>query len=193
MTVPHEIRTARSLLRAWRVSDAAALHPILVANWEHLSPWIPRRVADPASVPEIEERLASFAADFVNDLKWRYAMLTADGETILGEIDLFPRNANDRVVYGESDRAEIGYWVRRDMTGRGLVTEGVETIMAVARGLSRIARLEIRCDAANVASSAIPKKLGFTLEQTLDEPPSGPEKIGAQLQIWALNSLTSTA
>jgi RimJ/RimL family protein N-acetyltransferase len=169
------------------------LHPILVANWEHLSPWIPRRVADPATIPEVEQRLELFAADFANDLKWRYGMFSPDGQTILGEIDLFPRNAIDRVVYGESDRAEIGYWLRKDLTGQGLVTEGVETIMEIARGLPRITRLEIRCDAANLASSAIPKRLGFTLDTTLEEPPSTPGERSSQLQIWALNSLTASA
>ena len=69
MTVPAEIRTQRFLLRPWRATDAAQLHPVLVENWEHLSPWIPRRVADPATVPELEQRLESFAADFAYDFK----------------------------------------------------------------------------------------------------------------------------
>ena len=190
MTVPMEIRTTRFLLRPWRASDAAMLHPVLVENWEHLSPWIPRRVADPATVPEVEQRLESFAADFATDLKWRYGMFAPDERSIVGEIDLFPRDATDRVTYEAANRAEIGYWVRKDLTGRGLVTEGVETIMGVARGLARIRRLEIRCDAANVASSAIPKRLGFSLEKTLDEAASVAGQRGAQLQIWIMDPLT---
>lgn len=147
-------------------------------------------MADPATIPEVEQRLDSFAADFTNDLKWRYAMLTPDEQTILGEIDLFPRDATDRVVYDASDRAEIGYWIRKDMAGRGLVREGVETIMGIARGLSRIERLEIRCDAANLASSAIPKRLGFTLDRTIEQESAKADERGAQLQIWALDCLT---
>ena len=166
------------------------LHPVLVENWEHLSPWIPRRVADPATLSEVEHRLESFAADFANDLKWRYGMFADDEQAVLGEIDLFPRDAIDRVVYSVADRAEIGYWLRKDMTGRGLVTEGVEAIMDVARGLSRIGRLEIRCDAENLASSAIPKRLGFSLERTIDEPPALPGESGSRLQVWILDPLT---
>lgn len=190
MTVPSEIRTPRFVLRPWRATDAAMLHPVLVENWEHLSPWIPRRVADPATVPEVEQRLESFAADFANDLKWRYGMFAHDEHTVFGEIDLFPRDATDRVTYASADRAEIGYWVRKDMTGRGLVTQGVEAIMGIARGLARIGRLEIRCDAENLASSAIPKRLGFSLERTIDEPSSTPGESGSQLQIWILDTLT---
>jgi RimJ/RimL family protein N-acetyltransferase len=191
MTVPAEIRTQRFLLRPWRATDAAQLHPVLVENWEHLSPWIPRRVADPATVPELEQRLESFAADFANDLKWRYGMFASDETSIFGEIDLFPRDATDRVVYGSADRAEIGYWVREDMAGQGLVTEGVETIMGLARTLGRIQRLEIRCDAANLASSAIPKRLGFSLEKTVDEPASVAGHRGSELQIWIMDPLTT--
>jgi RimJ/RimL family protein N-acetyltransferase len=190
VTVPTEIRTPRFVLRPWRASDAALLHPVLVENWEHLSPWIPRRVADPATIAEVEERLESYAADFASDLKWRYGMFAPDERTVFGEIDLFPRDATDRVVYGAADRAEIGYWLRKDMTGQGLVAEGVEAIMGVARGLARIECLEIRCDAENLASSAIPKRLGFSLEQTVEEAAPAPGKTGSKLQIWTLDTPT---
>ena len=189
VTVPAEIRTPRFVLRPWRASDAPMLHPLLVENWEHLSPWIPRRVADPATIAEVEARLESFAADFASDLKWRYGMFAHDERTVFGEVDLFPRDATGRVVYGAADRAEIGYWLRKDMTGQGLVTEGVERIMGVAPGLARIGRLEIRCDAENLASSAIPKRLGFSLEQTLERAPT-PGEVGSKLQIWILDTLT---
>ena len=163
---------------------------MLVENWEHLSPWIPRRVADPATVAEVEQRLESFADDFANDLKWRYGMFAPDESRIVGEIDLFPRDAADRVPYMAADRAEIGYWIRKDMAGQGLVTEGVETIIGIARGLERIRRLEIRCDAANLASSAIPKRLGFTLEGAVDEPGTAAGRRGSKLQIWIMDPLT---
>jgi RimJ/RimL family protein N-acetyltransferase len=166
---------------------------VLVDNWEHLSPWIPHRVADPGTVATLEHRLESFAADFATDVKWRYGMFTPDQQTVLGEVDLFPRDATDRVAYGACDRAEIGYWLRKDMTGRGLISEGVEAIMGVARALSRVHRLEIRCDEANLASSAIPKRFGFALETAIEEPPSAPGTPPSRLQIWALNSLTAVA
>ena len=190
MTVPTQIRTSRFLLRPWQARDAALLQPVLAENWEHLSPWIPRRVADPATVSEVEQRLEAFAADFANELKWRYGMFAHDEQTVFGEVDLFPRDSVERVTYLAADRAEIGYWVRKDMTGRGLVTEGVEAIMGVARGLERIGRLEIRCDAANLASSAIPKRLGFALDRTIEEAPSVPGGRGSRLQIWILDTLT---
>src|SRR4249919_3042639 len=78
MRLPPEIRTDRLVLRPWREQDAVALCPILETSFEHLGPWIPARVATPAPVPELEQRLAGFARDFAEDKAWRYALLTGD-------------------------------------------------------------------------------------------------------------------
>jgi RimJ/RimL family protein N-acetyltransferase len=184
--IPVEIRTERLCLRPWRAEDAEALHPILVANYEHLAPWIPQRVATPAVVPLLAERLAAFGAEFCVDREWRFAMLTSDERTLLGEVDLFPRSATGRVALPNADRAEIGYWIRADETGRGLVTEAVTAIIDVARRVGQFAHLEIRCDARNAPSAAVPKRLGFQLATTIDEPPTTAHESGVQLQVWTL-------
>jgi RimJ/RimL family protein N-acetyltransferase len=188
LVVPIEIRTERLSLRPWRAADAEALHAILVANYDHLAPWIPARVATPAVVPLLAERLAAFGAEFDADREWRFAMLTSDERTILGEVDLFPRSAAGRVALPDADRAEIGYWIRADETGRGLVTEAVLAIIDVARRTGRFTHLEIRCDARNGPSAAVPKRLGFELATTIAEPPTSPQDSDVQLQIWTLNA-----
>src|SRR5215212_1547944 len=104
--VPLELRTARLFLRPWRPEDAADLQPVLEANWDHLSPWIPARVATPAPVPILAERLAGFAADFVADREWRFAMFSLGERTLLGELGLFPRISLCRVPFAEADRVE---------------------------------------------------------------------------------------
>ena len=91
MSVPTEIRTSRFVLRPWRAGDAAALLPVLEANWEHLGPWIPARVATPAPVPELAVRLAGFEAEFEAGREWRYGMFAPDDGKVLGEVGLYPR------------------------------------------------------------------------------------------------------
>src|SRR5690348_217380 len=119
MSMPSELRTVRVLLRPWRAADAPALLPILEANWAHLGPWIPARVATPVPIPELAERLAAFAADFSADREWRYGMFEPNGTTILGEVGLYPRSATGRTPYAQADRVELGYWLRADATGKG--------------------------------------------------------------------------
>jgi RimJ/RimL family protein N-acetyltransferase len=175
MSVPAEIQTERLLLRPWRSEDAAALHPILETNWEHLGPWIPARVATPAPIPVLAERLAGFAKEFAADREWRYAMLARTDAKVLGEVGLFPRSATARVPFADADRVELGYWLRSDETGRGIVTEAARAAIAAAAGLGRFSSVEIRCDARNEKSSAVPKRLGFALSATIGE-----------LQVWTL-------
>ena len=179
--VPTEIRTARLTLRPWRGDDAALLAPILEANWDHLGPWIPRRVAEPAPVPVLAERLSDFEANFAANIEWRYAILSSDEQTVFGEVALFPRAESGRVPYAGADRAEIGYWLRSDMTGQGLVSEATRAVLAVAAELPNVSRVEIRCNERNHPSAAVPRRLGFSLESTV--PPATGESAGG-LQVW---------
>jgi RimJ/RimL family protein N-acetyltransferase len=181
--LPDELRTARLLLRPWRATDAAELQPILAANVAHLSPWIPRRVAEPADVERLEERLAEFSAAFEESREWRYAMFSIDTGAVLGELSLFPRNAAGRVSFDIADEIEIGYWIRADATAQGLVTEAARAARGVALSLPGISRISIRCDERNAASAGIPRRLGFQLVATLLESGVLPGST-CRLQIW---------
>ena len=172
-----QLRTPRLVLRPWSAEDAASLHPILAANQAHLGDWIPKRVSSVVPVPELARRLQGFADDFAANREWRFAILSADSTEILGEADLFTRDASGRVHYDAGDRAEIGYWLRGDATGRGLATEAAGALIEVAKTLDRIRSIEIRCNPRNTASAAVPRRLGFTLTNPGAE----------ELQIWSLD------
>jgi RimJ/RimL family protein N-acetyltransferase len=184
LPVPVEIRTERLVMRPWRAEDAEALHPILVSNWDHLGPWIPARVATPVPVPELAQRLAGFANDFASGRDFRYGLFARDGHDVLGEAGLYPRSAAGRVPLAEADCIELGYWLRADLTGRGLVTEASRALVDVAMTLPHLAHIEIRCDARNAPSAAIPRRLGFALTSTLVEPASVPDEDPVLLQVW---------
>jgi ribosomal-protein-serine acetyltransferase len=177
VNIPQLLKTERLLLRPWLVSDAGALGAILNVNYAHLGPWIPSRIATPASVTELD-RLKRFGDDFESAREWRYAMLTVN-EELLGEISLFPRSVDRRVPYAQSDRIEIGYWIRKDMTGNGFVTEAVAAVLALVAADPRFTCAEVRCDERNAPSGAVPARLGFKLTATVAEE-------GVALQIWTL-------
>jgi RimJ/RimL family protein N-acetyltransferase len=182
--VPGEIRSSRIVLRRWRPSHAQRLHPLLESNWEFVRPWIPARAAEPVAMPQLIERLDAFVALFDEDKEWRFGMFAADDDTILGELCLFPRSQWERVPYSDSDRIELGYWLRADRTGQGLVTEAVRAAMTLTATLPRCTRLEIRCDARNAPSGAVPRRLGFVLAGTIERPGVNGEP-SSVLQVWA--------
>lgn len=138
-----------------------------------------------APVPLLAERLEGFASEFAAAREWRYAMFALDDGRLLGEVALFPRAASGRVPYPDADRGEIGYWLRQDATGAGLATEAAEAILQLADSLPALAHVEIRCDARNAASAAIPRRLGFTLASTVDDSSTGTVE-PVMLQVWAL-------
>lgn len=65
----------------------------------------------------------------------------------------------------EGKIAEIGYWVRSDRTGRGYATSAAKALTAAALDyLPDVIKVIIRMDRGNLASAAVPPKLGYTLE-----------------------------
>jgi RimJ/RimL family protein N-acetyltransferase len=151
---------------------------VLEANREHLGPWIPARVADPASVPVLAQRLAGFGAEFAANREWRYGLFALDDDRVMGEVALFPRSANGRVPFAESDRAELGYWLRSDEARRGFVTEAASAVLEAASSITRFSHIEIHCDARNTPSVAVARRLGFVLATDVASSAS------THMQLW---------
>jgi RimJ/RimL family protein N-acetyltransferase len=78
---------------------------------------------------------------------------------VLGGTGLHPRAGEGGI--------EIGYWIHIDATGQGLATESSAALTKVAFEVHLLDRVEIHCEPANVASAAIPRKLGYSHEATL--------------------------
>lgn len=156
---------------------------MLETNREHLV-WIPARVAEPVSLPSLRERLEGFAAAFAAAREWRYGLFTPDGERVLGEMSLFPRDASGRVPYADADHVELGYWLRADATGQGFATEATRMALTIAASTPRFSFAEVRCDSRNDRSAAVPRRLGFELATTLPQPGRAAGGALAEQQVW---------
>jgi ribosomal-protein-alanine N-acetyltransferase len=166
---PTRLHSSRLLMRPWTPADAPLLEPVLRANVERLTPWLPARVATPAPIKELEDRLAGYAEDFATGKAFRYALL-ANGEhegrgALLGGADLHPRAALGRVPLADADRIEIGYWLAAHAEGRGLAAEAVRTLLGIAATLPGLTHVEARINAQNYRSAAVVQRLGFRHEQ----------------------------
>jgi len=160
-------------LRRWRRRDADTLHRVVGDSLDHLKPFMPWAV---------EGYGKADAADFLrlSREEWRqgkafsYAILDADGE-VAGSCGLMRR-------IGEGG-LEIGYWLARTHTGRGIATRAARLLTDEAFRIGA-SHVEIHHDPANVRSGLVPARLGYTRTGTVEATkPSGTEGTG-KLVVW---------
>jgi ribosomal-protein-serine acetyltransferase len=136
-------------LRRWRRDDAAALLAAVIESHEQLRPWMPW--ADGYDQARAAEYLRECEEQWASGSAFAYAIVV--GGHIVGSAGLHDR-AGERGL-------EIGYWVHSGWTGRGIATDAAAALTAAALALPGVDRVEIRHDAANLASGRVPAKLGY--------------------------------
>lgn len=155
----YRIETRRLVVRCYNPSDVQMLADSVTESVEHLRPWMPWSYNEPEPIEVKLDRLKRFRGMFDLGQDFVYGIFNLEETRLLGGTGLHTR-------LGESE-LEIGYWIHKDFTNQGLVTESTAALVKVAFEILHVHRLEIHCDPANHASAAIPRKLGFTHEGTL--------------------------
>lgn len=155
----YTVRTSRLLLRCWDPADAPQLMQAIVENLDHLRPWMPWARDEPENLDAKIERLRKFRANFDTGQAFSYGIYAPDQMQVLGSIGLHPR-----VGPGGMD---IGYWIHREHSGRGYISEAAAALTRIAFELHAVDRVEIHCAPDNHRSAAVPQRLGFTHEATL--------------------------
>lgn len=155
----YRIETERLVVRCYNPADAQMLAESVAENVEHLKPWMPWVHAEPEAFEVKVDRLKRFRGEFDLNEDFVYGIFNKEETRLLGGTGLHTRIGDEQL--------EIGYWIHRDFINQGLTTESTAALIKVAFELIQVHRLEIHCDPANVASAAIPRKLGFTHEGTL--------------------------
>jgi len=158
------IEHAPVTLRRFRADDRDALFQTVTESIDHLRPWAPWAAG--YSRASAEQYLASSIQHWNDGTEYNYAITTADA--LAGSIGLMARIGPGGL--------EIGYWVHRAYTRRGLATAASAALVEQAFGLPGVDRVEIVHDELNIASAGVPRKLGFTEvgRRPLDfRPPAG--------------------
>lgn len=155
----YRIETARLVLRCYNPPDAQMIADSVSESLDHLKPWMPWAYNEPEPVELKVERLKRFRAEFDLGHGFVYGIFNKEENRVLGSTGLHAR-IGDRQL-------EIGYWLHKDYVNKGLVTESTAALVKVAFEIIRVHRIEIHCDPGNLASAAVPRKLGFTHEGTL--------------------------
>jgi len=155
----YRIETERLVVRCYQPSDAPLLAESVTESVEHLKPWMPWAHDEPMPLEKKLEGVKRFRGMFDLNQNYVYGIFNSEETKLLGGTGLHPR-------IGENE-LEIGYWIHKDYTNKGLVTESSAALVQVAFEIIHVHRIEIHCDPGNLASASIPCKLGFTHEGTL--------------------------
>jgi RimJ/RimL family protein N-acetyltransferase len=173
--LPEEIEVGAHglVLRRWQMADLACLLAAIERSVPELRRFMPWAMEEPTA-----ETVRAFLQQVVGGPFMAFGLFEAGGEVVGG--------------FGLHDRRgpgilEIGYWVRSDRTGRGYATAAARALIGVAfESFPLIDRIEIRCDPANLASAAIPPKLGYRLDRTDAVDVEAEAQTGEQ-QVWVLD------
>lgn len=150
------LETSRVLLMPLELGDGAELWDAVDGSRWHLErwlPWVPFNNAPEASVRYAE----ACVSDWDAGRAVRFAIRDRQSRELLGVVGL------DSCVHLHRS-CELGYWLRRDATGRGIMTEAARACVEFA--FARMAMHRIRCAAAtdNSASLRVIARLGFRFE-----------------------------
>lgn len=165
-----ELSAVGARLRRHRLDDLDELHAAIEESRDHLRPWMPWADQPRATTAGFLERSVQSWDD---GREFGYVVVDADDDAVLGGIGLDQRLGPGALA--------IGYWRRTDAGGRGVVTAAAGALTDEA--LALVERVEIHCDEANLASAAIPRRLGYALERIDERPIVAPGEHGRSM-IW---------
>ena len=152
--VPMPIRTPRLILRPPQAGDGKAVYEAKQESMVELKKWMPW-AHKPAS-QEADEALCreKYAAYLLREDLMLFAFA---GDKLIASTGLHRFDWELRSF-------EIGYWVRSSETGKGYATEIATALAHYAFKALQANRVFITHDAANKASEAVIKKVGFHYE-----------------------------
>ena len=136
------------------IDHAEELFALVDTNRDHLGKflaWVPHNKTVQDSIDFIKSR------DHEDTYSGKYALLILQNGKIAGIIDFHKGKRSPKSL-------EIGYWLSKSFSGKGLMTKACAALIDFAYKNSDVNRIVICCATKNFKSQAIPERLGFTKE-----------------------------
>jgi ribosomal-protein-serine acetyltransferase len=162
--LPSRFETPRLALRLFNAGDAESLYRAVNHSRESLLPWI---VWAKSGHRQLHDTIF-----FIENRR----RATEDPAAISFPIGIFDRTTGEvlggtsfHAIHVASHESEIGYWIRGDRRGQGLCTESTRGMISwgftpQSQGGWGFRRIHIKCADRNLASSAVPRKIGLNQE-----------------------------
>lgn len=151
------IETQRLVLRRLNVADAKALYYI------RTDPIVLRytNMAVHQNVAETETYIKLILANEAKGEALMWAIVLKDDPKIIGTICYWN-------IEPENDRAEIGYILKTDLHGRGLMGEAVTAVIKYGFDVMKLDTIIADLHKKNIASVQLLKRRGFMLQDNDD-------------------------
>jgi ribosomal-protein-serine acetyltransferase len=173
METPAETFTCDEFsLTRWQFADGPELTAAVTGSLDHIGSWM---------IWAAGGYTADDAAEFLRGTRKNWE----SGETHDFAIRVDGAIAGAVGIMARDGGVEIGYWLTREHTGRGLITRAVRLLTTEAIRLGA-GYVEIKHDERNVRSGAVPGRLGFTkVREEPVEKPLAPSCAGTN-HVWRL-------
>ena len=150
------LQTSRLTLRPMAAADTDATYKMIAASRDSFARWFGwARASTRESVQEYTQQ-ATEAMTVGNS--WHYVVRTRQ-ESLIARVGL---TQIDPVNFS----AELGYMLRTDFEGSGLMTEAALGLLSYAFGAGGLHRIVAYADVENVGSQKVLTRLGFRHEGT---------------------------
>ncbi len=151
MTVPN--KTDRLFIRAWSPDDWEQFKPIatdpkMLRYIGRTEPWSDQRIQTWVKLQIDRQR---------NERMCRWKLVDKESGRVIGFCGL--------AFYGTTGQVEIGYWVARDLWGRGLATEAARAVLRYGLDTLKLERIISVAVPENRASIRVMKKIGLTFAE----------------------------
>jgi ribosomal-protein-serine acetyltransferase len=173
------LRTFRLTLEPTRPEHADGLWQAVRSSLEDLKPWL--TWANDTDHPSTRDFTIAAERAWMADASWSFSIVFAD--EMAGTVSL---DKHDRMLKS----ASVGYWLRSDLAGRGLMTEAVSAIVEFAFETVGLHRLELLAAPGNTGSARVAEKIGFSRRGLLRD---GSRGAGGWHDVYVYDLLESDA
>jgi RimJ/RimL family protein N-acetyltransferase len=157
----YRIETPRIVVRCWSPDDAPLAKKAEDESRDHLRPFMLWADRVPETMTEMVDKLRLFRSWFDAGDDFMFGAFSRDDGSCVGGAGLHPRVGKGGL--------EIGYWTHVDHVRKGYATEVAGALTRAAIEVGHMRWVEIKVATTNVASAAVPLKLGFVHEATLKQ------------------------
>ncbi|WP_449062273.1 GNAT family N-acetyltransferase [Planomonospora algeriensis] len=173
---PEKIVAGSVVLHRVREADAEGVAAAVSESIAHLRPWMPW-AHDGHSVEDALGWIRRMEEGWAGGTEFGYVLRLADDGAVIGSISLMARVGPGAL--------EIGYWLHGGHTGRGHMTAAAGALTAEGLAMPGIERIVIKHDAANHASGAVPRRLGYREVERVSREPVAPAETGVDV-LWEI-------